>query len=52
MFFLNKDTGLIWEVVDADSIKRCQNDSNYEEVEKPRVEQEEASKSAKKPAKK
>lgn len=32
MFFLNKSTGLIHEVTHEDHIKRCLNDSNYEEV--------------------
>jgi hypothetical protein len=32
MFFKNKDTGLVWEVIDEDHIKRCKNDSSYEEV--------------------
>lgn len=34
MFFKNKSTGLVWEVVHPDHIKRCQNDDNYEEVKK------------------
>ncbi|MDQ1003970.1 hypothetical protein QFZ28_004370 [Neobacillus niacini] len=38
MFFKNKETGLVWEVVDEDHIKRCQNDPSYEEV-KTEVEQ-------------
>lgn len=32
MFFKNKSTGLVWEVIHSDHIKRCQNDDNYEEV--------------------
>lgn len=36
MWFLNKQTGLKWEVTDLDSIARCQNDENYEEVEAPK----------------
>jgi hypothetical protein len=40
MFFKNKETGLVWEVVHPDHIKRCKNDENYEEVkvEKKKVE--------------
>jgi hypothetical protein len=30
--FKNKLTGLVWDVVDADHIKRCTKDANYEEV--------------------
>jgi hypothetical protein len=33
MFFKNKNTGLVWEVVHPDHIKRCKNDPNYELVE-------------------
>ncbi|WP_198510385.1 hypothetical protein [Bacillus solitudinis] len=38
MKFKNKLTGLVWDVVDADHIKRCEKDKNYEEVkvEKPK----------------
>mgnify|MGYP005759972495 CR=1 FL=1 len=36
MLFKNKLTGLVWDVVDPDHIKRCQNDDNYEVVEKPK----------------
>jgi hypothetical protein len=32
MFFKNKTTNLVWEVVHPDHIKRCQKDDNYEEV--------------------
>ncbi|ARK30774.1 hypothetical protein [Halalkalibacter krulwichiae] len=32
MKFKNKLTGLVWEVVDPDHIKRCKKDANYEEV--------------------
>lgn len=40
MFFKNKETGLVWEVVHPDHIKRCQNDDKYEVVKevKPKVE--------------
>jgi hypothetical protein len=34
MFFKNKETGLTWEVVHPDHIKRCKNDVKYEEVKK------------------
>jgi FtsZ-interacting cell division protein ZipA len=46
MFFKNKLTGLTWEIIDSDHIKRCQKDSNYEEVkvqpkkEEPKKESE------------
>jgi hypothetical protein len=33
MFFKNKSTSVVWEVVHPDHIKRCQNDDNYEVVE-------------------
>jgi hypothetical protein len=33
MFFKNKSTGVVWEVVANDHINRCQNDPNYEVVE-------------------
>ncbi|WP_180960261.1 hypothetical protein [Neobacillus cucumis] len=32
MFFKNLDSGLVWEVVDPDHIKRLKNHNNYEEV--------------------
>lgn len=32
MLFKNKQTGLMWEVVHPDHIKRCQKDDNYEVV--------------------
>lgn len=35
MWFKNKQTGLVWEIEALDSIKRCQNDDTYEEVEAP-----------------
>ncbi|MGD6896106.1 hypothetical protein [Bacillus infantis] len=33
MFYKNKVTGLIWEVVDSDHIMRCENDPDYVKVE-------------------
>ncbi|MCI1590378.1 hypothetical protein [Heyndrickxia oleronia] len=56
MFFKNKSTGLVWEVEHPDHIKRCKNDSNYEEVkittkaknEPKQIEKEESKKSSKK----
>jgi hypothetical protein len=32
LLFRNKKTGLVWEIVDEDHIKRLQNDDDYEEV--------------------
>lgn len=32
MLFRNKKTGLVWEIVDEDHIKRLRNDDDYEEV--------------------
>lgn len=47
MFFKNKSTGLVWEVVHPDHIKRCQNDDNYEEV-KPQTKKAEPKKETEK----
>ncbi|MGG3683961.1 hypothetical protein [Aeribacillus composti] len=33
MKFKNKETGLVWEVVHPDHIKRCKNDPTYELIE-------------------
>lgn len=52
MFFKNKETGLVWEVVDEDHIKRCQNDPNYEEVEEQKQEATPKSTPKKSPTKK
>ncbi|WP_186320637.1 hypothetical protein [Fictibacillus phosphorivorans] len=55
MFFKNKETGLIWEVTDVDHIKRCNADSNYEEVPEPKKTKEKEDKTEqpkKKPVKK
>ncbi|WBL16372.1 hypothetical protein [Sutcliffiella sp. NC1] len=42
MLFKNKSTGIVWEVVHPDHIKRCQKDDKYElvvnKVEKPKEE--------------
>ena len=40
MWFLNKTTGLKWEVSDKELIKRLSKDSNYEEI-KETVEKKE-----------
>lgn len=32
MLFKNLDTGLVWEVVNEDQIKRCKTSKKYEEV--------------------
>lgn len=40
MFFKNKLTGLVWEVVHPDHIKRCQKDKNYEEVKQEKSKKE------------
>jgi hypothetical protein len=32
MWFLNKQTGVKWEITHQDTIERCKNDENYEEV--------------------
>ncbi|MGG3919917.1 hypothetical protein ABEV38_19230 [Parageobacillus thermoglucosidasius] len=45
MFFRNKKTGLVWEIVDEDHIKRLQNNDDYEEVKE---EKEQPKQSAKK----
>ncbi len=34
MWFLNKKTGVKWEIVDKELIKRLSNDDNYEEEKK------------------
>lgn len=34
-WFKNTETGLVWEVTGEDTVKRCENDSNYEEVAAP-----------------
>jgi hypothetical protein len=33
VFFRNKKTGLVWEIVDEDHIQRLKNDDDYEVVE-------------------
>ena len=38
MFFKNKESGLVWEVNDADQINRCENDENYVLVEPKKKE--------------
>lgn len=35
MWFKNKETGFVWDVVDETHINRCKNDPNYEQVSKP-----------------
>lgn len=40
MKFKNKETGLVWEVVHPDHIKRCKNDSTYELVEESDAKQD------------
>jgi hypothetical protein len=52
VFFRNKKTGLVWEIVDEDHIKRLQNDDDYEEVKKEKQEDATKSTSKKSPAKK
>ncbi|MEW9595769.1 hypothetical protein U9R71_20370 [Bacillus toyonensis] len=37
-WFLNKDTGITWEVTDADQLNRCKKDPTYEEVDEPKTE--------------
>ncbi|MDA2732938.1 hypothetical protein PDR34_24605 [Bacillus cereus] len=37
-WFLNTNTGVTWEVTDADHVKRCKNDPIYEEVDEPKQE--------------
>lgn len=39
MLFRNKKTGLVWEIVDEDHIKRLQNNEDYEEVKEEQKEQ-------------
>lgn len=51
MFFKNKLTGLVWEVVHPDHIKRCEKDDNYE-VFKPEKVKKEAPKKGKQPPEK
>lgn len=42
MKFKNKETGVVWDIVDETHIKRCENDSNYEKVvEKKKSEKKE-----------
>ena len=48
-WFLNKATGLKWEVIDGEIIKRISNDETYEKVEEKKEEKIEIkSKSTKK----
>jgi hypothetical protein len=35
MWFLNKETGLIWDVSDIELMKRLEKNENYEQVEEP-----------------
>ena len=50
MFFRNKKTGHIWEIVDEDHIQRLKNNPDYEvvEVKKQEEEKQTAKKSPKK----
>lgn len=48
MFFKNKSTGVVWEVVHPDHIKRCQNDNNYEEVKEEKPKKDASKNSSKK----
>ncbi|MFC4182992.1 hypothetical protein [Saccharococcus thermophilus] len=50
MLFRNKKTGLVWEIVDEDHIKRLHNDDDYEEVKEEKEQSKQTSK--KSPAKK
>lgn len=45
MLFRNKKTGLIWEIVDEDHIKRLQNDDGYEEVKEEKEKKQTPKKS-------
>lgn len=48
-WFLNKETGLKWEVIDDEIIKRISNDETYEKVEEKKEDKVEIkSKSIKK----
>lgn len=50
MLFRNKKTGLVWEIVDENHIKRLQNDDDYEEVKEEKEQSKQTPK--KSPAKK
>jgi len=45
VFFRNKKTGLVWEVVDEDHIKRLKNDDDYEEVKEEKEKKQTPKKS-------
>ena len=51
MWFLNKTTGLKWEVVDKELIKRLLKDSNYEVVKDKVEEKKEVKKTTTKKSK-
>lgn len=40
MWFKNKTTGVKWEIVDKELIKRLSNDDNYEEVKEKKKKEE------------
>lgn len=48
MWFLNKQTGVKWEITHQDTIERCKNDENYAEVKEEVKETPKKSKKAKK----
>lgn len=39
MWFLNKETGLKWDVADQELIQRLQGNSNYEQTDEPKKEE-------------
>ena len=51
MWFLNKTTGLKWEVVDKELIERLSKDSNYEEIKEKVEEKKEEKKTTTKKSK-
>jgi hypothetical protein len=38
MWFLNKETGLTWEVTDQELVQRLQANKNFEQVDEPKKE--------------
>ncbi|WP_193394495.1 hypothetical protein [Paenibacillus sp. A3] len=47
MWFLNKETGLKWEVVDQELMLRLQGNANYEQVDDPKQETKQAKRNEK-----
>lgn len=50
MWFLNKETGLSWEVADQELIQRLQVNANYEKVDEPKPDAKSTKRNEKDPS--